>query len=722
MFLPQAIPSFFASGRRRISAGRSVVIALFLFAFPVFAGSTGALRLVPPTDAGTGRIASGDGQSGLVGKKLSEPLRALVLDGEGEPVEGVTVFFDLVAPEPRNLGEVVSGEDGIASIDLTAGEDAAVYTVTARIEGTGEEDTQLVYHIPIRKSNWVLFIVFGLGGGLGLFLYGMEMLSSSLQRTAGGRMRAILGALTKNRVVAVIVGAIVTIMIQSSSATTVMLVSFVEAELMSFARTLGVILGADIGTTATAQLIAFKLTDYALLMIAIGFGLKFLSRHARVRDIGEAILGFGILFFGMHVMSEAMYPLRSYKPFLSILIELENPLLGILVGTAFTALIQSSGAFAGIIIVLAQQGLLTLTAGIPLIFGANIGTCITAILASIGAGREAKRVAIAHTAIKVVGVLIFVGWIPHFADLVRAVSPGHGVIANDPAIMGKVIPRQIANAHTFFNVATAMILLPFTGLFAAAITRIFPDREEVEEYRFKPRHLDRELLNAPALALNLAKVEILGLGKKVRRMAQLCLEPFLERNIEVLDELHELEQEVDELEQQISKYLLAITQQDISEDQAREVYLMMHVNSQFEQFADIVDKDLRPLARKMIALNEDFSESGKTEVRAYHLKMMKQVSRALIAFRDVSLEKAKKMTVKQAKYVALEGAYRQAHFERVRNAVQESVATSEIHLELMDILRRMNSYTANVARAIIAQHDHDLHTGTYGGAKPHAPR
>jgi len=240
--------------------------------------------------------------------------------------------------------------------------------------------------------SWA-YLIIGLFGGLALFLYGMDKMSEGMKKSAGNQMRAILAALTRNRLIALLVGAFVTMVIQSSSATTVMLVSFVQAGLMSFAQTLGVILGADIGTTVTAQLIAFKLTDYALLMISIGFGLRMFSKSENIRNIGEVILGFGILFFGMKLMSDAMKPLRTYQNFIEFLERLENPLLGILSGAVFTALIQSSSAFTGVLIVLAQQGLISLEAGIPMIFGANIGTCVTALLAAIGKPREAIRAA-----------------------------------------------------------------------------------------------------------------------------------------------------------------------------------------------------------------------------------------------------------------------------------------------------------------------------------------
>jgi len=657
-----------------------------------------------PRDPATGDISSGDKQSGIVGRVFRYPLVARVVDETGRPIAGVRVEFDQVAPEIKHLGEKLSDQDGLVRLALMATEKATDHTVVAKIVGSSSDREQIVYSLPVRKSSWGWFMLFGLAGGLGLFLFGMGMMSRALQRTAGSRMRAILGALTINRFVGAAVGAFVTMVIQSSSATTVMLVSFVQAQLMSFAQTLGVILGADIGTTVTAQLIAFKLTDYALLMIALGFGLQVLGKRRNLHNIGTVVLGFGMLFYGMHVMSEAMYPLRSYQPFLDLLTGLENPILGILVGAIFTALIQSSSAFTGIVIVLAQQGFLTLTAGIPLILGANIGTCITAALAAMNASREAKRVALAHTLFKIVGVLIFIWWIPSFADFVRSISPGHDVTTSDSVTMARLIPRQVANAHTIFNVGLTLVFLPFTVLFARIIMRLLPDEPlpEIEE-KHRAKHLELDLLSTPALALNLAKVEILRLGELARDMAIRSLDPFLSRNLSLCDELHEMEDKADALDEQITSYLTKVSQENLNEEQAHEVYMMLHVTKQFEQVADTVDKQLIPLVRKMIERNAEFSDSGRDEVRAYHLKMTKQLSRALEVFREESLEKAQRMTKKMANYIELEGEYRQAHFSRIQDAVTESVTSSEIHLELMDCLRRISSYSTNVARAIIAK-------------------
>ena len=672
--------------------------------------ATPILKLSHPVDD-EGYNISGHGESVFTHEESE--LQAWVLDEAGQPVAGVKVFFTQVSPREENLGTFVTDASGLAVASFHAGKKDKDHTFIAQIEGAAPGEGRLVYHVPVRKSTWVMFMVFGLAGGLGLFLFGMDMMSSSLQRSAGGRMRTILGTLTANRFLGATVGAFVTMVIQSSSATTVMLVSFVQAQLMTFSQTLGVILGADIGTTVTAQLIAFKLTDYALLMIAIGFGLKYIGRKQSIRNLGDVLLGFGMLFYGMAVMSKAMYPLRSYQPFLDMLSGLENPLFGILVGAAFTALIQSSSAFTGIIIVLAQQGFLTLDAGIPLIFGANIGTCITAALASLNAGREAKRVALAHTLFKVAGVLLMVFWIPVFADFVRSVSPGGAIYPGDKVRLAQFIPRQVANAHTIFNVGLALLFLPFTNLFGRLVERLLPEREEPIEARYRPRFLERSMLQTPTLALNLAKVEILRLGEIVREMATSAIKPFMDNNMEILDELHEREHEVDDLDEQITAYLIEIGKQGLSKEQTEEAYLMMHVTKQYEFIADIIDKELRPLAHKKSSLAADFSAAGRKEVEAYHVKMLKQISRGLEAFREGSLETAKKMALKQAKYVALEGDYRQAHFERVGGAVKESVATSEVHLALMDALRKMNSHSADVARAMLSHFE-----GEVGGYKP----
>ncbi len=262
------------------------------------------------------------------------------------------------------------------------------------------------------KSLEVGQMMMQLFGGLALFLFGMEQMADALKAVAGERMKTILAKLTTNRYMGAVTGAFVTAIIQSSSVTTVMLVGFVTAGLMSLSQAIGVIMGANIGTTITAQIVAFKVTKYALLLVAVGFGLVFIGKRDNVKQYGHLIMGLGLIFFGMGVMSDAMKPLRSYQPFLDMMITMENPLIGVLVAAVFTGLIQSSSATTGIVIVMATQGLITLPAGIALAFGANIGTCVTAMLASIGKTREALRAAVVHVLFNVAGVAIWFFFIP----------------------------------------------------------------------------------------------------------------------------------------------------------------------------------------------------------------------------------------------------------------------------------------------------------------------
>jgi len=343
----------------------------------------------------------------------------------------------------------------------------------------------------------LFLIVTGLLGGMGMFLYGMEMMSDGMKMTAGDSMRAILEKLTSNRFIAVFIGAFVTMVIQSSSATTVMLVSFVNSGLLNFAQALGVVLGSNIGSTVTAQIVAFKVTDYALLLIAAGSGMSLFAKKDTVKHLGFVILGFGLLFYGMKVMSDTMKPLRTDPTFNSILTSFENPFLGIIAGAVFTALIQSSSATTGIVITLASSGSITLEAGIPLILGANIGTCVTAILAGLNASRDAKRVAIGHVTFNIIGVLLFCFWIPYFADFIAQTSDN--------------VPRQIANAHTIFNIMATIIFIPFTPFISKTIIRYFPDKEELRNIE-QPAilNLDEKVLDQPGAAINSAQAEIGG--------------------------------------------------------------------------------------------------------------------------------------------------------------------------------------------------------------------
>ncbi|MDJ0622174.1 MAG: Na/Pi cotransporter family protein [Desulfocapsaceae bacterium] len=563
-------------------------------------------------------------------------------------------------------------------------------------------------------------ISIGLAGGLAFFLYGMEKMSEGMKNTAGNQMRSILASLTKNRVIALAVGAFVTTVIQSSSATTVMLVSFVQAGLLSLTQCMGVILGADIGTTITAQMIAFKLTDYALLMVAAGFVFKLFGKTKKIKDIGDIILGFGILFFGMKLMSDVMTPLRTYQPFIDLMKEMENPLLGILLGAAFTAVVQSSSATTGILIVLAQQNLLTLEAGIPILFGANVGTCVTAALACIGATREAKRVAIAHIIFKVAGVCLFILWIPQFAAFIENIT----------LYFGSGTARQIANAHTIFNLSLGLLFLPFTQLFAKFIYLIFPEKEMPQSQKMVVFHLDDNILETPSLAMDLARLEISRMAKLLGRMLNAIIIPFISdkryvanhtklederrlllKEIPTRDEIHPdltllegvdlRERKLDFLVDKISVYLTKIARRNITRDQVREVFGMMSIVKDMESMGDIIHRNMIPLIAKKERLTQDFGDEGKEELLIYQSKVVRQINLLRQAFATSDLEAASQIMMKERKYLDLESKYRASHLERIIAEKRESIETSQVHMELMDLMKQIMLYSSNIAKTYV---------------------
>ena len=465
-------------------------------------------------------------------------------------------------------------------------------------------------------------------GGLALFLFGMDQMSEALKAVAGNRMKEFLGNLTNNRVTGLLTGAGVTAVIQSSSVTTVMLVGFVTAGLMSLSQAIGVILGADIGTTITAQIVAFPVKKYALLLVTTGFVMLFVGRKEKIKHYGTLIMGLGLIFFGLAIMSDAMKPLRSYQPFIQLMQSVANPLVGILVATLFTALIQSSSATMGVVIVLAQQGLITLEGGIALALGANIGTCATAGLASIGKPREAVRVAVAHVTFKIVGVALIFFFIPHLAEFCRWISPAYPELTGIEKL-AKETPRQVANAHTMFNVGIAFLFLPVTPLFARFCEWVVPDKPEegdVLPVDFKPRYLDETLISTPPLALGRCRLEIGRLGDRVVDMFSKVLPAVLTGSKENLQEIVEMDDEVDAMHGHIVLFLGKLSRTKLSDEQAEELMYLLQTADRFENIGDIMENNMVRVGTKRIDENINISKSTMKIINIYH----RQVARALL--------------------------------------------------------------------------------------------
>ena len=548
-----------------------------------------------------------------------------------------------------------------------------------------------------KEISWFLMVT-SLFGGLGMFLYGMEMMSDGMKLTAGNKMRSILEKLTSNRFLAVGVGAFVTMVIQSSSATTVMLVSFVNSGLLSFVQGLGVILGSNIGSTVTAQIVAFKVTDYALALIAIGALMSLFSKKESTKNIGFVILGFGLLFYGMKVMSDTMKPLRSNPTFNSILTSFENPFMGILAGAVFTALIQSSSATTGIVITLASGGSITLEAGIPLIFGANVGPCVTAILAGLNAAREAKRVAIAHVTFNIIGVALFCFWIPTYAEWMAQTADN--------------IPRQIANAHTFFNIIATVVFIPFTPLVAKLIIRYFPD-QEISRNIEKPAvlNLDENVFDTPAVAISNAQAEIKGVLGLVERVVGSLVLPFVSTEPGDRD-VENPEQDLDEgmqirldkitfLNNAISSYLVKINNQDLAEGQSREIFTLVSVINYINLIKNGINLRFSGLLENKEKNVQDLSDQAKDELVKYHRKMLKQIRRLARFFEKYDRNKIERIITKGKKYKALEEKYRIENIKRKGDVSDNPVENNQFYSDLMDMLKEISIFIELIASSLL---------------------
>ena len=542
-------------------------------------------------------------------------------------------------------------------------------------------------------------LLMGLFGGLALFLFGMEQMATALKTVAGDRMKIILARLTSNRILGVLTGAFVTAVIQSSSVTTVLVVGFISAGLMTLVQSIGVILGADIGTTITAQIIAFKVTKYALLMVALGFGMVFIGKKETTRHRGKAIMGLGLVFFGMSVMGEAMAPLRDHSPFLEWMTRMENPALGILAGAVFTALIQSSSAMIGVVIVMASQGLVSLPAGISLVFGANIGTCVTALIASLGKPREAIRAAVVHIVFKIVGVLIWLAFIDQLAGLVTWMSPAAQELTGTDRLAAEA-PRQIANAHTVFNVANTLIFLPFATQFARFVTWLVPDRPAEEDNRIRARYLDLSLLGTPALAIDRARLELLHLGDEILSMLRDIVPAVISGTRESLREIQRRDDTVDILHGQIIAYLGKVSQTALTDGQTAELLSLMETANDLENIGDLVETNLVGIGNRRLDEAVVISEATRVVIREFHAAVTLALENALLAVTQKN-ERAARTVIQMKKDVnRMSDSARLHHMRRLVAEEPNRLATFAVETDTIANLRRVYYFAKRMARGI----------------------
>ncbi len=543
-------------------------------------------------------------------------------------------------------------------------------------------------------------MVVGLLGGLALFLYGLEQMTAALQSIAGERMQYLLQRLIARPLLGVLTGALITAILNSSSVTTVLVVGFVSAGLMTLPQAISVILGANVGSTLTAQLIAFRIEILAQLMIAFGFALRLNPWRESARPYGALMMSLGLVFFGLELMSASMAPLRDDPDFRALLATLHQPLLAILLATLFTALIQSSAATLGIAISLAGQGLIGLNTGIALVLGANIGTCVTALLAAIGKPSAAQRAALAHVIFNGAGVLIWVGLLDQLASWVQWLSPVHPDLTG-PARLAAEVPRQIANAHTLFNLANTLLFIGLIDRLARLVEWLIPETTSPAETDVgKARYLDAGLLATPELALERARLEIGRMGEQVRGMMERIMPAILAGDRGMLAEIEHMDHAVDQLHAEILGYLSRISRQHLTGRQTQTLMGLLGTVNHLENIGDLIETNLVALGRERLAQGVEISAPTRELLIGFHRLVSRAFAAALQAVTQRNPLAARTvLALKQEIRLVTESA---AAHEAQRLVANEPnrIPAYTLEVEIIEKLQRIYHFARRMAKAV----------------------
>ena len=534
-------------------------------------------------------------------------------------------------------------------------------------------------------------------GGICLFLYGIQIACYNLEQLAGSRFKRFLDKLTKNRVKSFLTGIGVTALLQSSSASTVMAVSLVGLGILGFEQVLGFLLGAGIGSTLTAQLISFKLGSYSLIFIIIGFLLSVLYRKTG-RNLGLIIFGFGFVFFSMQLMGEATESFRENVFFMEILSFLRtSPFWGFVFGALFTAIVQGSAVSIGVFIIMARADLLSVQALLPFILGANVGTCMTALIGSLKTNAKGKQVAFAFLFFKFVGALLFFPFLDYFYKLV-VLSTQHGTQLLNLEVK-TVVGHQIANAHTLFNIIIALVFLPGIRLWGKIIQKIFPIY--FKEEGFHPLYLDEGALSSPAFALGQVTREVLRMAEIVQNMLMQSLVCVKKADDFLINKLEQVDDSVDLLNKSIKLYMAKISQENLTEAQAKMQQELLTLTVDLENIADLITRNILKVARKKMEKGLRFSDEGFNEIKTFYDKVLDNFKLSMSAFTTNNKDLANIVLKNQQEIQNFEFQLRQTHFNRLRQGTSGTVETTSLHLDLLSLLKMINNNISNVAYLIL---------------------
>ncbi len=527
----------------------------------------------------------------------------------------------------------------------------------------------------------------GILSGLGLFLYGMTLMGAGLEKAAGDRLKKIIELLTSNRFMGVLVGTFVTGVIQSSSATTVMVVGFVNAGIMKLTQAVGVIMGANIGTTITAQLVSFHLEALAPVVVGIGMMIYLFASKEKTKQLAEILIGFGILFIGMEYLKDAVKPLREIQSFKDMLVNFgHNPILGIFMGFGLTVIVQSSSASMGILLALASQGLIPLESALPILYGENIGTCTTALISSIGASKNGKRAAIMHLTFNVIGTLLFA--------LVLNGPIKMLVTHLDPTDVG----RQIANAHTFFNIINVIIQFPFGFILIKVAMLLVPEKEDEDESRIT-KYLDNRILETPSIALANTIRETLHMGNVAKESFECAMNGFFNKSKAEISETFEKEKKINTLQRSMIDYLVKLSNKSISVENRVVVDGLFHTINDIERVGDHAE-NIAELTT--IALEKDlpFSDGGIEDLKTMFDKVVTAYKYALESMKNGDIDLAFSVMKMEEQVDIMERSCRTKHIYRLNNNLCNPEG-GIIFLDLISNMERIADHASNIARAVI---------------------
>ena len=534
-------------------------------------------------------------------------------------------------------------------------------------------------------------IIINLMGGLGLFLYGMNLMGDGLQKSAGAKLKRIIELLTSNVIMGVLVGALVTAIIQSSSATTVMVVGFVNAGIMTLPQAIGVIMGANIGTTITAQIVSLDISGLAPMALGIGIVLYLFAKKSTTKHLAEILIGFGILFTGMDFMKDAVKPLREFSGFTNALVSFGNqPILGILLGFGITAIVQSSSASMGMLLALASEGLIPLSSALPILYGENIGTCVTSLISSIGASKNARRAATMHLVFNIIGTLLFMLVLTKpITMLVTHLDP------ND-------VSRQIANSHTLFNVINVLLLLPFSKLIVKLTMKFVPEKEDEVEDSKLVKFIDDRMITTPSIALSNTVKETLRMGNKAKESLQNAKNGLLEKSESKINSVIEDEKKINEIQKTILDYLLKLSKTNLSDNEIEVTDRLFNTINDIERVGDHAE-NIAELAQDILSNDLVVSKDGSEELIAMFDKVIKTYEYSLKALEKHDIDLACRVIKMEEQVDAMEVSYRKSHMNRLNESLC-SIDAGVIYLDIISNLERISDHSVNIATQVITSH------------------